>query len=452
MKKLFDMHMKEGTNITSHLNDFNVIFTQLVSQGLDFGAEVKCIFMLCSLPSSWDTFCTAISNSAPATGLVYNDVIGSLLTEEIRQKSMESTTHGAAHVTTSGKPRGRTQRRDKSKERTRNQSRNPKKNIECFYCGKLGHISKECHSRLRDIKRGKQPDQRKDKDQDKDKDEDKHLNVVTSSSMPTLSEDVSTSDILVFTSELEADALVAQDVSMNQNWIIDSGASFHVTPHKDWFSTYAKMHGTVKVGDAYELEISGIGDIKLVLHNGTQFMLQNVRHVPQLAKSLISVGQLDDLGYSTHFGNGTWLIKKGNLVILRGQKNGTLYSMHVSHVHEDSISIAEHSNTDLWHSRLGHMSKKGMQQLERTGYLPPLSFSDFQICEHCIYGKHTRNTFPSLDRKRLLPLELVHSDVCGPMPTKSLGGSSYFVTFIDDSTRKVWLYGLRSKDQVFSTF
>ena len=158
------------------------------------------------------------------------------------------------------------------------------------------------------------------------------------------------------------------------------------------------------------------------------------------------------MGYSTSFGKGTWLIKKGNLVILRGQKHGTLYSMHVSHVHEDSISIAEHLNTDLWHNRLGHMSKKRMQQLEHTRYLPPLSLSDFQICEHCIYGKQIRKTSPSSDRKRLLPLELVHSDVCGPMPNKSRGGSSYFVTFIDDSTRKGWFYGLQSKDQVFSTY
>ena len=84
MRKMFNVHMKEGTNVTSHLNEFNIIFTKLVSQGLEFGEEVKCIFMLCSLPPSWDTFCTAISNSAPGTGLVYNDVIDNLLIEEIQ--------------------------------------------------------------------------------------------------------------------------------------------------------------------------------------------------------------------------------------------------------------------------------------------------------------------------------------------------------------------------------
>ena len=180
-------------------------------------------------------------------------------------------------------------------------------------------------------------------------------------------------------------------------------------------------------------------------------MLQNVRHVLELAKSLVSTGQLDDLGYKTIFGNQSWTIKKGNLVISR-VKHGSLYSMHVSCVKDNVIAIAKLRSTELWHSRLGHMSQKGMKTLERFGYLPVLSFSDFSICEHCIYGKQTRSVHLPIDRKCLEPLKLVHSDVCGPMPSKSLGGASYFVTFIDDSTRKVWVYPLKSKDEVFSTF
>ena len=49
-------------------------------------------------------------------------------------------------------------------------------------------------------------------------------------------------------------------------------------------------------------------------------------------------------------------------------------------------------------------------------------------------------------------LELVHSDVCDPMKTKSLGGASYFITFIDDHSRKIWVYNLKTKDQVLQVF
>ena len=56
---------------------------------MKFDDEVKAIFLLCSLPASWDTFCTAISNSVPDGKLTFNDVVGSLLAEEIRRKSMD---------------------------------------------------------------------------------------------------------------------------------------------------------------------------------------------------------------------------------------------------------------------------------------------------------------------------------------------------------------------------
>ncbi|MCO5580858.1 hypothetical protein L7F22_034731 [Adiantum nelumboides] len=98
IKKLFDLCMKEEGIIFTHINEFNIIFTQLTTQGLVFDEEIKCIFLLCSLPSSSDTFCTAINNSALGTGLVYNDVLGSLFAEEIHRKSLKGKKDGDAYV------------------------------------------------------------------------------------------------------------------------------------------------------------------------------------------------------------------------------------------------------------------------------------------------------------------------------------------------------------------
>ena len=74
-------------------------------------------------------------------------------------------------------------------------------------------------------------------------------------------------------------------------------------------------------------------------------------------------------------------------------------------------------------------------------------------CEHCLDGKKNRvffKSYPFLRKKELL--ELVHSDLCGSMKTKTLGGALYFVIFIDDCSRKFWVYVLRTKDQVLGFF
>ena len=85
MKWLFELHIKEGGSIASHLNEFNIIFSQLQAQKLNFDAEMKSIFLLCSLPSSWDTFHTTVSNSASGGVLNFDDVGGSLLADEIER-------------------------------------------------------------------------------------------------------------------------------------------------------------------------------------------------------------------------------------------------------------------------------------------------------------------------------------------------------------------------------
>jgi transposase InsO family protein len=73
--------------------------------------------------------------------------------------------------------------------------------------------------------------------------------------------------------------------------------------------------------------------------------------------------------------------------------------------------------------------------------------------EHCVYGKHKRVKFLRVRKeKKSEMLEILHTDVWGPSHVSYLGGSRYYVTFIDDATRKNWVYCIRQKSDVFDTF
>ena len=83
----------------------------------------------------------------------------------------------------------------------------------------------------------------------------------------------------------------------------------------------------------------------------------------------------------------------------------------------------------------------------------PLIEKPESICEGCILGKQHRETFPAGKSMRAkAPLEIVHSVLCGPMQTLSTSGSHYVLTFIDDYTRKTWVYLLKQKSELFERF
>jgi len=87
-----------------------------------------------------------------------------------------------------------------------------------------------------------------------------------------------------------------------------------------------------------------------------------------------------------------------------------------------------------WHQRLGHIGEKGLRTLHGKGMVEGMSNCTlyFDFCEHCIYGKHNRVRFPSGATREKGIVELIHSDVFGPVLVPSLGKSVYYVSFIDD--------------------
>ena len=110
--------------------------------------------------------------------------------------------------------------------------------------------------------------------------------------------------------------------------MIDYGASFHVTPHSDFFTSYSTGDfGNVKMGNSGGSKIVGIGDICLETNIGSKLVLKDVRHVPDIRLNLISTGRLDDEGFTSYFGESKWKLTKGSLVVARGKKMNTLYVM-----------------------------------------------------------------------------------------------------------------------------
>lgn len=88
-KKLYHLRMEDGDSVTDHLNVFNTLVSQLVSVDVKMEEEDKCITLLCSLPDSWDNLVVAIGSSTKSA-LKFEDIVSSLLSEEMRRKSMES--------------------------------------------------------------------------------------------------------------------------------------------------------------------------------------------------------------------------------------------------------------------------------------------------------------------------------------------------------------------------
>ena len=218
---------------------------------------------------------------------------------------------------------------------------------------------------------------------------------------------------------------------------MDSGASFHTTPHREIIQNYVTCDfGKVYLADGSALDVVGMGDVRILLPNRSIWLLEKVRHIPDLKRNLISVGQLDDEGYAILFVGGTWKVTKGARVLARGKKTGTLY---MTSSPRDTIAVADAStDTSLWHRKLGHMSEKGIKMLLSKGKLLELKSIDFDMCENCILGKQKNMSFLKTSRTlKAKKLELVHTNLWGPSPIASLRGSRYYITFIDDSSRKV---------------
>src|SRR3954468_24146976 len=125
---------------------------------------------------------------------------------------------------------------------------------------------------------------------------------------------------------------------------------------------------------------------------------------------------------------------------------------HIHNIEAKRCKVNNDSATYLWHYRLGHNGVKRMKKLHADGLLESLDYESLDACEPCLLGKMTKTPFSGTMKRATDLLEIIHTDVCGPMNIKACSKYHYFLTFTVDLSRYGYIYLMKHKSETFEKF
>lgn len=404
-KKYFRMEMKEGMSVEAHIKQMKELTDKLASVGAPISEEDQVVMLLGSLPSNYATLVTALEACVDDLSLEF--VQQSLIHEEQKRRSDVPTVSQADSALVGA------QRKDRSR-----------KPPICWNCDEVGHIQRFC-PKLRSQHKAKAAEENP-----------------ASEGMFTAS----------------------ADLPRMEKWLVDSGASSHMTHQKEFLLDYREFATPEKVGvgDGRVVEAIGIGNVHLNMRFKVSELKRatlHVLYVPKLACNLFSVRAAASKSNTVKFGRTRcWIRKNDGELLGMGSLTDKLYQLDCEPATLEHVSVVQQqaSDVDLWHQRLGHLSGQRLSDMSRKEPVIGLNLSTAtkpSFCEGCVEGKMHRAPFKSVGEIRSSrKLQLVHSDVCGLMRTESIGGHKYYVTFIDDYSHCCAVYYLKQKSEVFEKF
>jgi len=246
-----------------------------------------------------------------------------------------------------------------------------------------------------------------------------------------------------------------------QIWFADSGASDHFSPHRDLFETFNKLdepvsivtaEGTATGTDMGMITVTVLGQDDIE----TKLQLHDVIYAPSMSSNLFSLNEAYDRGYETRMtpGYGIRIFHKDTLVA-NTVRVGGLCRLKIPADAGDAFAYAaaqaaneatRELDVSIWHRRMGHLREDNIKKLANMVDGMKIKVGTaVGVCEACMQGKQTRQPShkPAIRAKE--PLELIHSDLCGPITPTTFGGVKYYILFIDDYTRMTRIYPLKGK-------
>lgn len=476
--------MTDTKPLQDQMNKVRTALQETVNGGVALNENLQALLLMSKLPESYSTLISAIMATTAVQDLKLETIENRVLAEEsIRQSGMGQSASKTSQVKKKGKG-------------------------PCDHCGG-SHGSEQCWTKyphLRPDKKGKGKGKGKGK-KEKDKAQTANAGAATQSSSSNGSSSPgftagsfvlnsafgsspsSLESLLPLVPIVESDSEMeltsslyisgvnsSEEVSHSRNiteWIMDSGASMTITSYFDDFWEYKPFDQPLVFGTAgsQTIEALGSGTIRgtCTLDDGrhTHVVINNVAWIPKASGRLFSTGCVETSGHTLVQGSGSMVIydrqfslgdKVSGQTVLRGMHNpiNNLYYLRLnlekkgsSHAHQLTSSYR------LWHRRMGHPSKEAIRRLPQNtkGVDSVGDDTDTSPCEGCQWGKSKRAPFPISTKRATKPLELVHTDLDGPMRTQSVVGHyKYFMSFLDDATSLGRAYYLKEKSDALQAF
>lgn len=403
-QKFFSFAKEHDENIVSYIARLEELVQRLsdLDEQISDGMVITKIIM--SLPVEYSSFSSAWE-SVPKPQRTLDNLRARLMVEEDRliARGAIETTEAliAKRASFSGEKKS-------GKKKNIPKRKTDKSKLKCFSCGKTGHWAKECNKKATS-----------------DKDE-------------------------------QAFACSAYHGTVTaDNWILDSGASHHMTNRKDWFKDFQTRSCDIMIARGVMKGV-GRGTIAIRYFNGESWSngkLLDVVYVPELEKNLFSQNHALDQGLTIEAtSKDCKLSSKDNNIVVVGVRRGPMTVMQIKVIPTLELGVSanvafKQSTLKLWHERLAHQNSAHVKRFLK---LNEIKFNDEEfVCEACMLGKHHRDSFKSREERSTKCGEIIHADVCGPMQETSVGGSRYFLLLKDDHSHYRSIYCMKQKSEVF---
>lgn len=431
--------MSEEDDIHEHLNSFFDIISKLETMEINVNDELITTLVINSLPDSFENFAGNIRSrdELPTPEQCKIKILEEFERRKSRAKRDEQAMIAAKRYYNRG---------NKFHSNSHSTGKPKEKHFpfRCSKCGEYGHKAACCPTR---------------EDQKPKSSRYQHPNYQNDGNRRERA-NLSEESYLAVGGEESFRVDVCKD---STRWCLDSGSSSHSCKEKSSFETLSRAENVkLNLASNSSTAIQGKGKVRLPVTDGRNLRsvnLESTIYVPDLRVNLMSVGKITKRGdHEVIFGKDEAVVQdlQGNIKMV-ADRIGDLYYVRTSLPEYAHAAETGSSPSDLlkWHQRMGHLNVHDLKEMVKNNYVTGIKVNcneQMEPCATCLEGKLSALPFPKRTSRSDEPLQLIFSDICGPMRVHSNGGKSYFVTFIDDYSRWTEVFLLSKKSDVFNAF